>query len=54
MPASVGASGSSDDEHLEHMLRDIEALYAKGAISKDDYEAEKAKVSLVTLLWSAS
>ena len=28
------------------MLRDIEALYSKGAISKGDFEAEKAKVSL--------
>jgi hypothetical protein len=44
VPSAFGDSGSSDDEHLENMIRDINALYAKGAISKEDYEAEKAKV----------
>ncbi len=32
------------DEQMEYALRDIDALYSKGALSERDYQAEKAKL----------
>jgi hypothetical protein len=43
-PAAGTGPHATEDEHMEYTLRDIDALYEKGVLSKRDYQAEKAKL----------
>ena len=43
-PAAGAPPRTTEDERMEYTLRDIDALYEKGVLSKRDYEAEKAKL----------
>jgi len=43
-PESGEGPHASEDDHMEYTLRDIDALYERGVLSKKDYEAEKAKL----------
>jgi hypothetical protein len=43
-PEAGTAPHASEDDHMEYTLRDIDALFEKGVLSQQDYQAEKAKL----------